>query len=231
MLSPIPSSYMQPGVISTLWRESHEAPSGVQGSAKQVGRPTSEMSDEELLDRHFSGCPESFGMLIERHRRVCLSVAIRILRNPAAAEDEVQTAVMKAYAALHTFNGQARFSSWLKQIVTNQCRMRLRMERRRRTDLSDETVLQARCGRRTQEEAFAASEVIALVRREILLLPTPLRDVLRSVLLEGRTPCECSVQLGLTRAAVKSRLLRARREFGLRMQRYHGAMGGLTLLR
>ncbi len=156
---------------------------------------------------------------------------MRILRNQAAAEDEVQTAVMKAYAALHTFNGQARFSSWLKQIVTNQCRMRLRMERRRRTDTCEESVMQARCQRKSQEEMLATREVIALVRREILLLPTPLRDVLRSVLLEGRSPCQCGVQLGLTHAAVKSRLSRARKEFGLRMQRYHGAMGGLTLLR
>jgi RNA polymerase sigma-70 factor, ECF subfamily len=199
--------------------------------ARWKGRPTPDMGDEQLLGLHLAGCRDSFQVLVERHRGACIGLATRILRNAEAAEDEVQNAMLKAHVAAHTFNFQARFSSWLSQIVINECRMRIRVERRRPAEQCELAIALSRCPRRSPEEALAASEVTELVRHEILLLPAPLRVVLHSVLVEGRSLSECGAQLGLTRAAVKSRLLRAKQEFRLRMRRHHGAMGGLTLLR
>src|SRR5262245_25861491 len=127
MLAPIFTSGTRPQPIA-LFRRTPDLPArnppciGIQA----------ELSDTQLLQQHLAGCPDSFGYLMERHRNVCLGVAIRILRCPSLAEDEVQTAFLKAYSACASFQGRSAFRSWLVQIVANQCRTHLRMVRRQK---------------------------------------------------------------------------------------------------
>jgi len=232
MLSPTLPSVFAAELSPALWHESRTARAVEKHKTTDgVIRPTPDMGDEKLLELHLAGCRDAFDLLVARHHRTCLGLAERILRNSAAAEDEVQNAFLKAHVAAHTFNFRARFSTWLNQIVINECRLRLRVNRRRPASQCDSAIFLAQCQRKTPEEMFATNEVEELVRREILLLPVPLRSVLHCVWMEGRSLRECGAQLGLTHAAVKSRLTRARHEFRLRMGRYHGAMGGITLLR
>jgi len=51
--------------------------------------------------------------------------AYAILRTEADAEEVSQEAILKAFRALRTFRGEAKFSSWLLSIVGNEARMRL----------------------------------------------------------------------------------------------------------
>jgi RNA polymerase sigma factor (sigma-70 family) len=194
-------------------------------------RPTPDMPDELLVDLHTFGSGDALGILFERHRPVCLSIASRILRNATQAEDEVQVAFLSAYTAFATFEGRSTFGAWLKSIVTNQCRRRARTDHRRQTDACDEVVAQARSHGKSPEQCVAEAEVIEVACREIRRLPAPMRYAFRSVVLEGKSLQQFSVQVGVTRAAAKSRLARARQEIQQRMQKYHGAMGAFTLLR
>src|SRR5262245_58720760 len=89
-------------------------------------------ADHDLVPLAQSGDDAAFTELIHRHRAICYSLAVSILRNAPDAEDEVQNAIWKAYSHLDQFNFESKFSTWLTRIVVNQCLMRLRKQRRAR---------------------------------------------------------------------------------------------------
>ena len=70
--------------------------------------------------------------LIRRHYRRCVDLASLIVRHHWDAEDQVQTACSKAHAHLPQYRGDAEFVTWLLRIVTNECHMYLREQRRAR---------------------------------------------------------------------------------------------------
>jgi RNA polymerase sigma-70 factor (ECF subfamily) len=68
---------------------------------------------------------------------MAFKMACRITRNRDDAEDVIQDAWMKAYVHLQSFDGKAKFSTWLTRIAINSALMTLRRTlceaRKRRT--------------------------------------------------------------------------------------------------
>ena len=64
------------------------------------------------------------------------SAALRYTRNPSDAEDLVQEAFAKAYAAFHQFEPGTNLRAWLYRILTNAYINRYRKEQRRPTEVS-----------------------------------------------------------------------------------------------
>ncbi len=196
-----------------------------------------EMPDEELVILAQRGDNSAFADLIERHHNSCSKLAMSILRDKADAEDEVQNACWKAFEHIEQFQRDAKFSTWLTRIVVNQCLMRLRQERRAKFVYmddplpNDETLtLQLPDRSETPEEGLGKREVVAVLKKEINRIPPLLRNafVLRDV---DRLPIEeVAKQLGISVAAAKSRLLRARQELRERMSKHYGDRGAATLL-
>lgn len=194
-------------------------------------------SDQELVRRAQSGDNTAFAELTRRHMPRAKRMAQSILRDPAAAEDEVQNALWKAFEHIGQFHHDARFSTWLGRIVMNECLMRLRRERRVRI-VSLEDVLHAEDAAPLDvpdqadgpEEALARAEIGTVLRAEIRRIPPVLRDVfvLRDV--EEVPMPEVAGRLGISVAAAKSRLLRARAELRTRLQRHCPRLGPASLM-
>lgn len=177
-----------------------------------------ETREQELIRRILSGEPEKFYELIRPLERRVYAAAFAILRNPADAEDAAQEAMLKAFANLRQFRGEARFSTWLIQIAVNEARMR------RRKDHAD--VIEPIGEREDADGVYTPREFAdwheipseALERREVrdLLLEalaslgSKYREVfvLRDV--QHLSIAEVSENLGISTASVKTRLLRAR---------------------
>lgn len=177
-----------------------------------------ETREQELIRRIQSGEPEKFYELIRPLERRVYAAAFAILRNPADAEDAAQEAMLKAFANLRQFRGEARFSTWLIQIAVNEARMR------RRKDHAD--VIEPIGEREDADGVYTPREFAdwheipseALERREVrdLLLEalaslgSKYREVfvLRDV--QHLSIAEVSENLGISTASVKTRLLRAR---------------------
>lgn len=193
-------------------------------------------SDERLVDLAKGGNNDAFAELIERHRTTCLRLAGSIVRNEEDAEDEVQNASWKAFEHLSQFQREAKFSTWLSRIVVNQCLMRLRKDRRSRflyldEGLANEEVdtLELPSLDASPEASLARGELRQVLKLEIARIPPLLRDVfvLRDV--EELPMHEVASQLGISLAAAKSRLLRARLELRERMLKHCGLLGAATL--
>ncbi|WP_198044225.1 RNA polymerase sigma factor [Actinoalloteichus sp. GBA129-24] len=82
--------------------------------------------DEELVALALAGDSTSFGALFTRHRAGMTAVAIAVLGDPVEAEDAVQDAALTAMSRLADLRNPAALGPWLRTIVRNGCRMRLR---------------------------------------------------------------------------------------------------------
>jgi RNA polymerase sigma-70 factor, ECF subfamily len=193
-------------------------------------------SDDQLVRLVQSGENAAFAILIERHQTSCQRLAFSILRDKSDAEDEVQNALWKAYEHIGQFQHDAKFSTWLTRIVVNQCLMRLRQTRRAKFFYVDEAMIGEETATidlpdnaQTPEERLGQSEVAQVLHQEIQRIPPLLRHVfvLRDV--QNLPMQDVADRLGISVAAAKSRLLRARLELRLRMQKHHGRLGPATL--
>jgi RNA polymerase sigma-70 factor, ECF subfamily len=181
---------------------------------------------------------QAFAELVARHRSAALKIAFSILRDKQEAEDEVQNAFWKAYEHIGHFQQEARFSTWLTRIVVNQCLMRLRQLRRAKVLYVEEAVgtqednftLELRDGRQSPEQELGQEQVARVLREEIRKTPPLLRNVFLLRDVEQRPMPEVAELLGISVAAAKSRLLRARAELRLRMRKHYGNLGPATLL-
>ncbi len=79
-------------------------------------------NEKDLLARAKQGEVEAFEQLIREHQRYAYNIAYRMLGHEEDAKDVTQEAFVKAYKSIGRFNGRAKFSTWLYQIVVNACR-------------------------------------------------------------------------------------------------------------
>lgn len=200
-------------------------------------RNHSDASDDFLVEQCKAGDQSAFDELMRRYHAAALKVALSIVRDKQDAEDEVQNAFWKAFEHIGQFNKDAKFSTWLTRIVVNQCLMKLRRVRRTRYTYIDDVVvgdeivsLDLKDSRQTPEQALGRAEIASVLYDEIRRTPPLLRKVFLLRDVEQRPMPEVAETLGISVAAAKSRLLRARAELRNRMRRHYGDTGPATLM-
>ena len=208
-----------------------------QAQHQMQNRNDSDASDDFLVEQCKAGSQSAFDELMRRYHNAALKVALSIVRDKQDAEDEVQNAFWKAFEHIGQFNKDAKFSTWLTRIVVNQCLMKLRRNRRTRYTYIDDVMvgeeivsLDLKDTRQTPEQALGRAEVADVVYEEIRRTPPLLRTVFLLRDVEQRPMPEVAEVLGISVAAAKSRLLRARAELRNRMQRHYGEVGPATLI-
>lgn len=165
------------------------------------------MDSEEdlvLVQRCLAGDSSAFEPLVERYHRPLFNLAARLLGNRDAALDATQTAFVKAYEHLATFDQGQRFFSWIYQILRNECLNVLR-GRRPSGPLPDDL---AAAG--SPADPLIEGERRAAVQAALMALTDDQREV---VLLRHFTELsydEIGASLGLPVKTVKSRLYTAR---------------------
>jgi RNA polymerase sigma-70 factor (ECF subfamily) len=73
-----------------------------------------------------AGRPAVFDFVYRLHLRRVYALCLRMVRDPAQAEDLTQETFIQVYRKIHTFRGEAAFSSWLYRLTTNLVLMSLR---------------------------------------------------------------------------------------------------------
>jgi|ERR1700722_1956235 len=85
-----------------------------------------ELSEGEAIPRARHGDPTAFECLYRLHSRRVYAVCLRMIGNPAEAEDLTQELFLLLLRKIHTFRGESAFSTWLHRLVVNLVLMRLR---------------------------------------------------------------------------------------------------------
>src|SRR5882762_3927426 len=90
-------------------------------------RPTTvERSEGEAIARARRGDAGAFEYLYKAHCRHVYSLCLRMIRNPAEAEDLTQQTFLQVFRKIGTFRGESGFSTWLHRVTVNIVLMRLR---------------------------------------------------------------------------------------------------------
>jgi RNA polymerase sigma-70 factor, ECF subfamily len=128
----------------------------------------------------------------------------------------LQEAWTKAYVHLKSFEGKARFSTWLTRIAINTALMTLRRKRVRPETLMEltdgETWHQLEIPDKTNdvEQQYLRYERVEHLRQAICGLKPTLRHVIEIHQRDHSSVQDVATLAGLSLAATKSRLLRAR---------------------
>lgn len=182
---------------------------------------TGREADEMLARRAVAGDPDAFEALVERYRDRLYRFALRLMPNPSDAEEVVQDALLNAYRGLPSFRADAKFGTWLHQIVINGALAQRRRSRRRplTTPLDDhlprgEDAPRSGPGDRATtapaDELLQRKQLIARIHDALDRLDDHHRAVLVLRDLEGLSSEEVAEIFAIQVPAVRQRLHRAR---------------------
>ena len=172
------------------------------------------LEDNELVTRSLAGDTRSYEELVRRYERLVGKVLYPYARRETSAEDLVQETFLRAYDRLETFNPDYRFKTWLLTIANNLGVDTLR--RRREVVEFNQEVHGSSAG--GAEMAALESDRAQAVQRAIESLPETYGVPLILRYTEDMSYAEIAEVLGVTVAAVKSRLFRARNMLAEKLQ-------------
>ncbi len=172
-----------------------------------------------MIARILAGERELFHDLLRPYERMLFNACNAMLRNPEDAEDAVQDAVLKAFRGLRGFRAEAKFSTWMMTIATNEARNRLRrqkvlpmepLEAQIEEMEGDVTPAILKDWRPVPSDVLESKEMRHLIESAVGELPPIYREVFMLRDVEELNVQETAEVLGIEPGAVKTRLHRAR---------------------
>jgi RNA polymerase sigma-70 factor, ECF subfamily len=174
-----------------------------------------------VLAGHDDAARDAFADLVAGQQRRASRLALYLLRDATDADEAVQDAFVKVFTHITTYREDMPFEAWFNRILTNTCRDKKKMQRRRQrwelagADRDAESGSWAdslRSSAPTPEES-----VLNLERRQALSaavdrLPARQREVFLLCHAEGQTPREVGSLTGLNESTVRVHLFRALRK-------------------
>jgi len=176
-------------------------------------------NEKTLVAEARAGDAKAFATLMSQYENHVYRLALNITRNPQDAEDALQDAFLKAYAHLGEFRGDSRFSTWLVRIATNEALTRMRQRSSQSRVASAESneagkevskPRQMKDGTDNPEERYGKTELLEILSEVIESLDVSVRMVFVLREFQSFSTEDTARLLGISEAAVKTRLLRAR---------------------
>ncbi|HKI27663.1 MAG TPA: sigma-70 family RNA polymerase sigma factor [Candidatus Sulfotelmatobacter sp.] len=162
----------------------------------------------ELFEQFAAGDLDAFESLFHQFQGEVYAWIVRMVRDPAAAEELTVETFWRIYRAHARFDASRSFGAWARRIATNVALDYLKRARIEETPLEDDPPASAQRGAGTPDPAVRR-EVRDRVRLALQQLPAKLRVVATLALIEDYPHAEIANSLNLSTAAVKSRVFRA----------------------
>lgn len=175
--------------------------------------------EERLIERLRQRDEGAFNELVRLHQASVFRQLLRVIGDPAEAEDLAQEVFVTVFKAIDTFRGDSRLATWIHRIAQNHARNRLKYHGRhkRRGDApleetTEEAVAVPETGSRLPrpDHQVEAHQAEVQIRIAITQLEPEQRTLIVLRDLENLTYEEIQEQTGLPSGTVKSRLHRAR---------------------
>ena len=172
---------------------------------------SSAQQDESAVAAVRGGDAERYRELVERHERRVYAVAWSRLGDAALAEEATQEAFIRAYRRLWLLGDGAKFAAWVNTIARHMAinlglRHRRELNKRKRWALENpENSTAEKSANETDPPCTPET-----LRQTLAELPAAHRECLVLFYLEGRSGAEAAAALGISEAALRVRLHRAR---------------------
>ena len=181
------------------------------GSAGNPAFESSLVSDIDLARR---GDISAFSRLVEKTQSMVCGVAFSIVRDVTASEDIAQEVYLSAWKGLAKLKNSKSFLPWLRQVTRNQANSWLRRiySRRVHDHDGDDSLANVVDPQPSIQVSLEQQERLATLARALEEVPSEAREVLVLYYREGRSTAQVGALLGLSEAAVRKRLSRARQQ-------------------
>jgi RNA polymerase sigma factor (sigma-70 family) len=167
--------------------------------------------DESAVAAVRRGDAERYRELVERHERRVYAVAWSRLGDAALAEEATQEAFIRAYRRLWLLGDGAKFAAWVNTIA-RRVAINFGLRHRRELDKCKRWALE-NPGISTAENSAGETDLLPTpetLRQTLAELPAAHRECLVLFYLEGKSGAEAAAALGISEAALRVRLHRAR---------------------
>ena len=158
------------------------------------------------------GDQNAYGRIVRACQNTVTAIALAITRDVAISEDIAQEAFLKAWQQLDRLKNSASFLPWLRQITRNLARDHLRTHHGRPLsgEAAELTINMAADPSPTPSERLLQTEEERVASDIISSLPEDSREILLLFYREGQSSQQVADLLGMSDAAVRKRLSRAR---------------------
>ena len=176
--------------------------------------PTAELRAEvdRLVDAARSGDRAAFDELVRRTYVDTYTLAMRLTANEEDARDVVQESYLRAWKGIKRFRGDAQFSTWMYRITANAAATLVQKRRRRRTESLEYVEEPIDASIEGQPDVAAESSIgLEELARAVAALPPKLRSIVVLKDVYGLSHEAIAEDLGISVAAAKVRLHRARK--------------------
>jgi len=169
--------------------------------------------DNHYIERVINGDIPAYASLVEKHKNLVFSIAMKILNNREDAEEIAQDTFLKAFNSLKNFEKKSKFSTWLYRITYNGA---ISMKRKKKMDvveIDDQIMFNY-----SEDEISAnvhkmnETEQMQLIDKALLKLPED-DNLMISLFYKSEHSIEdISYITGLTQSNVKVKLHRIRKK-------------------
>ena len=188
-------------------------PDPAEPAADRTEIDVANLEDRTLIDLSRGGDLDAFNELVTRYQNAVYGVALKMVRNPATAEDLTQDTFISAFRNVARFRG-GNFRAWLLRIARNATYDYLRRTKRRpETSIEENIVAFSDTFRASDPEPEAtalSSELGRTITEGLMTLSEDHRLSIILVDMDGYRYEEAAEVLGVSVGTVKSRLNRAR---------------------
>lgn len=168
--------------------------------------------DTYYIDQVLQGNVNAFSYLVEKHKRMAYTLALKLVQVPEDAEEIAQDGFIKAYQSLASFKGESKFSTWLYTIIYHAAITRLRKKQLEIISMDD---AQNRTFDVRETDHFLAQmtmeEQNILVRSAIDRLPHDERALITLYYMNECSVKEITSITGDSETNVKTKLFRIRK--------------------
>jgi RNA polymerase sigma-70 factor, ECF subfamily len=178
------------------------------GGAERSAARLRVLADEELMQLVYRGNAAAFEVVYDRHADAAFSLAHRICRQRALAEDVVQEAFLSLWRSGARYDrNRGSVRSWTLGIVHNRAIDTLRRKAvRDRGEAIDEAIEERVPARERTELEFARRDEAREVRDALGQLPTEQSRVIELAYFEGMTHVEIAALLDAPIGTIKGRM-------------------------
>jgi RNA polymerase sigma-70 factor (ECF subfamily) len=173
-------------------------------TSAQIAPSQERLVDRTLIERARGGDRDAYAEVASQSSHRLYAVALRVLRDPDAASDALQAALVRIWRDFPTLRDAGLFDAWSSRVVLRACSDTRRSARRsvRSVDIAG---IEGRTG-----DSQAMVAIRDELERAFTTLSINQRTVLVLMYYEGRPVSEIAATLGISEGTVKSRLHGAR---------------------
>jgi RNA polymerase sigma factor (sigma-70 family) len=171
------------------------------------------LEDSHYIERVINGDVSAYSSLVEKHKNLVFSIAVKILNNREDAEEIAQDTFLKAYASLKSFEKKSKFSTWLYRIAYNGAISKKRKKKMDAVEIDDHIMFNYSTDEiSTNVHQIHESEQIQLIDKALKTLPDDDNLLITLFYKSEHSIEDISYITGLTQSNVKVKLHRIRKK-------------------